>query len=308
MRIARALWRQTRLALPFVVVVLILWSMSAAAADTARLFGQGRLFEVSRADGPPSFVFGTMHSSDKAILKLPPPVTRALEGARALLLEVVDGPELQASLAREMTLTDGRTLAEIVGPRVFRDVEAAAKHYGLSAAGLNGLRPWAVMFLFSVPKAEMLREIAGETELDGTLQDNAVRRGIAVVGLDRAEDVTSFLSSLSDADQTAMLETTLRHNLNIDALFETIKTAYLAGDLDALHRLSRELSIGEDARLNQMFERELIEARNARMIVAMLPYVESGGAFIAVGALHLSGEKGILGLLQDAGYRIKRVL
>jgi uncharacterized protein YbaP (TraB family) len=266
------------------------------------------LFEVSRADVPPSFVFGTMHSSDKAILKLPPPVALALKSSQALLLEVVDGPELQASLARDMRLTDGRTLAEIVGPRVFRDIQAAAKRYGLSGDGLNTLRPWAVMFLFSVPKAEMLREAAGQTELDGALQDYAEKRGIAVVGLERAEDVTSFLSGLSDADQIAMLEITLRHNPNIETLFEIIKTAYLAGDLDALHRLSRELSTGADSRLNRLFERELIEARNARMIAAMRPYVEAGGAFIAVGALHLSGESGILGLLQRAGYRIKRVL
>ena len=36
-------------------------------------------------------------------------------------------------------------------------------------------------------------------------------------------------------------------------------------------------------------------------------HLDAGGAFIAVGALHLSGENGLLHLLEKKGYTVKRV-
>ena len=34
------------------------------------------------------------------------------------------------------------------------------------------------------------------------------------------------------------------------------------------------------------------------------PALDSGNAFIAVGALHLPGDEGVVALLQDAGYTL----
>ena len=51
----------------------------------------------------------------------------------------------------------------------------------------------------------------------------------------------------------------------------------------------------------------LLDERNARMVERMAPRLTEGDAFIAVGALHLPGERGILNLLAERGYRIFRV-
>ena len=39
----------------------------------------------------------------------------------------------------------------------------------------------------------------------------------------------------------------------------------------------------------------------------MTPLLEAGHAFITVGALHLPGERGILHLLEQRGYRVEAV-
>jgi uncharacterized protein YbaP (TraB family) len=50
----------------------------------------------------------------------------------------------------------------------------------------------------------------------------------------------------------------------------------------------------------------MIGARNHRMVERMTKSFD-GGAFVAIGALHLPGEDGVLALLEQRGYAIKRV-
>jgi len=301
--VVRGFGRWAVLALALVLIL----STGANAADAPRVHGQGRLFEILRAGVAPSHVFGTMHSSHPSVLKLSPAVTKALKASRALLVEVVQNEALDSTLAREMVLNDGRTLPDVIGSELMAQVTEAAKDYGLPPENLKILRPWAIMFMFSVPKSEMERELSGQRELDEALQNYATKQGKLVLGLEQAEELTRFLSGLPDADQAAMLRMTLLHHADIEQVFNDIREAYLKGNLDRLHAMSQELAAGEDTRLNDLFERELIDARNARMAERMMPEIRQGGAFVAVGALHLSGERGILRLLEDAGFRVRRV-
>jgi len=53
--------------------------------------------------------------------------------------------------------------------------------------------------------------------------------------------------------------------------------------------------------LKAVFDRRLLFDRNARMVARMQPQLKSGQAFVAVGALHLYGEQGLLSLLTARG-------
>jgi uncharacterized protein YbaP (TraB family) len=55
------------------------------------------------------------------------------------------------------------------------------------------------------------------------------------------------------------------------------------------------------------FEHRLIDQRNVRMVDRMASRVDRGGVFIAIGAGHLGGERGVLALLERRGYAVKRV-
>jgi uncharacterized protein YbaP (TraB family) len=59
--------------------------------------------------------------------------------------------------------------------------------------------------------------------------------------------------------------------------------------------------------LKDLFNQRLLYERNTRMAERMRPQLEAGSAFVAVGALHLYGEKGLLSLLERDGYRVSRV-
>jgi uncharacterized protein len=81
-------------------------------------------------------------------------------------------------------------------------------------------------------------------------------------------------------------------------------TAYVARDLAALSGLNDKYSMQGDAGLTHKINSALIDQRNQRMVQRMDSYLREGGAFVAVGALHMPGEQGLLSLLRKRGYRV----
>ena len=79
--------------------------------------------------------------------------------------------------------------------------------------------------------------------------------------------------------------------------------AYLARDLAGLAEMGNK-PLASDDHLYQTVTDRLLSQRNARMADRMAPILKEGGAFIAVGAAHLPGDRGLLNLIEKAGYRV----
>jgi uncharacterized protein len=52
---------------------------------------------------------------------------------------------------------------------------------------------------------------------------------------------------------------------------------------------------------------ELLDQRNHRMVTRLHTLLQQGKLFIAIGALHLPGENGVLHLLEQQGYKVTPV-
>ena len=72
-----------------------------------------------------------------------------------------------------------------------------------------------------------------------------------------------------------------------------------------------EVNTPEDVqRVNELFldvQAGLIEERNAFWLNTLASELSQTPTLVAVGAMHLPGEKGILALLQDQGYSVSRL-
>ena len=82
--------------------------------------------------------------------------------------------------------------------------------------------------------------------------------------------------------------------------------AYLSGDLKKLVAIANSQQPG-DKRLAKLINTKLIYERNQRMFNRMLNHLQAGNTFVAVGALHLPGEMGLLNKLRMAGYTVTRI-
>jgi uncharacterized protein YbaP (TraB family) len=279
----------------------------AAVAGGEMPYGQGVLWKLEQGGVAPSYLFGTIHITDERVLRLPDEVAQAFDGARSATFEVIMTDELRMRLAKAMIASPDRTLDRVLDPALYRDAMAAGARYGFPPEQLKFFKPWALAMFLSVPKAEFARSAMGTLPLDQALQDRAQAQGKPVHQLETGAEQIALFNELTEVDQLAMLESAIQDNARIETLFEDMTARYLARDVGGIHSDMIQQSKSMDAQLVKMFLLRFNEERNRTMVERMAPRLHEGGAFVAIGALHLPGETGLLSLLAAQGYEISRV-
>jgi uncharacterized protein YbaP (TraB family) len=163
------------------------------------------------------------------------------------------------------------------------------------------------MSVFSMTPTEFKRNNAGILPLDQALEAAANKRGMAVHGLETVEEQIAVFAGIPEPQQIELLDLVLRDHPEIEQWYARIKRAYLARDVADIYSLMTEQTEGAPPGLAESFEERLILQRNERMAQRMGPLLDQGRAFVAVGALHLPGERGILSLLEGEGHRVTRI-
>ena len=143
--------------------------------------------------------------------------------------------------------------------------------------------------------------------MDMDLYQRAVAAGKPVFGLESAEEQLAVFDRMPMKNQLAMLHSALAPVDPIPAMQARMIETYLSGDLHAIAALADEMAREDASGLNRRFLQRLNDDRNDRMLTRMIPHIDRGGAFIAVGALHLTGERGLLRQLRGRGYRLSPV-
>jgi uncharacterized protein YbaP (TraB family) len=276
-------------------LLLSLLAAVAARAETEK----GLLWRIETREGAVSHLFGTIHSEDPRVLALPEPVSRRFDSARTLVLEMDLGAEDAVAMGQAMMLPAGEALRELLGPELYRQGVAAMAARGFPEAVVNRLQPWALILTLSMPQPET------GLFLDYLLYLKAAELGKAVVGLERMDEQLAVFNSLSVNEQVSLLRDTLRDHDDFPRLFEQLLTTYLERDLQKLLALSEQQNLrGSDSALQQRFMSSLVDERNRRMASRLLPLLEKGGVFAAVGALHLPGETGLVAQLRRQGLEL----
>jgi uncharacterized protein len=277
--------------------VALLAFLAAAPALAAEAYERGLLWRVEGKGAPPSHVFGTVHLADPRVTRLPPAVARELDRASSVSLEMTLDNSNIMTLANRMLYTDGRDLQSVAGAELFGKAAAITAELGLPEPLLRMFKPWAVALVLSAPPQDPANV------LDFVLARRAQEKGKPVHELEGMEEQIAALEGFPESEQVALLRHAVENRSRMADWIGRIVEAYLARDLAAMQRISEESS-GGDQRANEVFADRLLYQRNERMVERMEPRLAEGGAFIAVGAMHLYGSRGVPALLERRGYRV----
>jgi hypothetical protein len=285
-------------------VYWLLWLVfsTALAADDVAL-QKSLLWQIDQVGLTSSYLFATLHSEDPRILQLPLIVQTRFEHAKSAAIEVVmDIPSVQ-QFSNAMFFSGTPHLDQLLNKEIYSKIVEALRQYGLSEKLARSMKPWAVMTTLS-----QLPSKTGQY-LEMRLYQRAMELQIPLYGLEKVAEQLQIFEELPLAEQVVLLTDTVTHLEERPKVYDKLRDLYLERDLIALRATSESYMLAQSSNhsLTKAFFKRLVEDRNLKMVNQMLPRLQKGNAFIAIGALHFPGEQGILKLLEARGYRVVAV-
>ncbi len=263
-------------------------------------YRSGIAFTLQKCGGLPSVIIGTMHSDNPALMQLHEKSLPVLKAARNAVFEIrFDNEAIEKTLATMFySRASGKTLKSEAGADLHkRFMQLVDKPDPMN----EYLKPWSAAIMLQYPK-----QVADGVELDLKLQKLAQANGANIAGLEKVEEQLGIFDGMSKEDQIQALQDVLdNYDKNIK-MQNKMQSAYMAKDLRGLQRLIPEsLALSADKEAAKQLMKLLIDDRNVRMAERSVKYLDEGNAYIAIGALHLPGNIGVLKLLEDKGYRVE---
>jgi uncharacterized protein len=290
-----------------------LYQRIMAQADTTEN-ANALLWKIERDGRPASYLFGTVHLTDDRVTRLSPAVQLALGESKTIALEVSDLSEkattsVIAKAAPLVMFTDGQRLDKLLSSSEYETVKAIITRSGMPADLAALFKPWIVTMILSVSDCERAKVQEGARVLDMKIAEIGTQRGLKVVGLETIPDQLQALAAVPQSEQLKMLRTSLKFADRTNDMMETLVQLYLNRKIAAAMpfqiALARQVGIGDDAFAG--FQQKLLIDRNVKMEKSAEPLLQDGGVFIAVGALHLVGDQGLVALLRGAGYTVTAI-
>ena len=274
------------------------FSESHAVSEDVK-HSKGLLWKISKDNHASSYLYGTIHVSDVEITTLADPVQKALHSSDQFVMEALPDAEQMMLLTNMMFFNDGQKLSEFIDVPIYNKTKEILAAYQLGPDAVSVMKPWAAFLMMNYPPDQ------GEP-LDLILLSLAQQNGADVAGLESMKEQGEIFNDLTMDEQIKLLTDTVCHYDIVEEDFDIMKSFYLKRDLGGLYNYAQRYAMADEPVYKKLMQR-LINDRNNTMVERMQPMLQKGKSFIAIGAMHLTGEEGVLALLEKKGYRVKAI-
>jgi len=283
------------------LIIVFIFGTSISFGQTTE---QSLFWEISgNGLSKKSYLYGTMHVQDSRVFQFQDGVLNALDNADFCLFELnldsVNSIEVIASLI----MINGTTLESLVKKKEYVLIKKYfTDSLQLDISLFNRIQPFYTASMIGSKEFKQEEIMA----LDAYFFDRAKSKSISCVGLEKLSEQIATFSSIPYTVQINYLMDIINSKYNgkpIENELDKMVDLYIKGDIEGL--LAFTLNNFTDEEFKNLFEREFIKKRNETMTKRLVPYLQKGSSFIAVGAAHLGGSYGIIQLLKDKGYTVK---
>lgn len=292
-------WMNHRVLCLFIVALVLWCAASTGAEDAAERSFLWRVTEGERT----VHLLGSIHFMKGDAYPLGQVIEDAYTGSGLLVFETdMDGLDRAAiQLMTAGVLETGRTLEDVVGPDLYRQVTERFEAMGMNAAGFDGMKPW--MVALSLTSFELMRAgYLGSQGIDAHFSERAAADGKPCRGLETPEFQVSLFADLSESEGKEFLAYTLADLETVIPLVDEVVAAWRAGDVAGLEGL---LADGFEEH-PELFAK-MVTQRNLRWLPEVEALLDGDvDTMVVVGSLHLVGEQGLAELLRAKGYEVEQ--
>ncbi len=259
---------------------------------------KGLLFEISGNNlQQPSYIFGTMHLLCKGDFEMSQEMISKIKSSEILAMEMdLDDPTMGFKMLGKMKMRGDTSLSDLMPATRYDSLRSYLKDsLNLPPMMFQKTKPFLIYSLI-LTKLLPCETLMLENEI------MKIGKGTKVVGLETLDFQMGLMDKMSYQMQADyLLETLTDKNKSIQE-FQAMAESYKKRDLELLLE-----SIEAEKGMMADFENEMLFKRNTAWIPEIKKLVSDKTTFIAVGAGHLGGPKGVLQLLKNEGFTIKTI-
>ncbi len=246
----------------------------------------------------PSYLFGTFHLLCKDDIKFSEQLKNSLRTADEVYMEMdMDDPSTMLSGLLYMNMKDGKKLKDLYTADEYKKVESYfSDSLGMPMMMFQSIKPYFLVAML-YPKMMNCNTTSGvEEELMKLSKENKKE----IKGLETMQFQASVFDSIPYEWQAKELLKNIDSFSIYKKEFDTMILEYKDQQLSAMEKLLAKSEFGSDK-----YEDILLTKRNINWVDQLKSIMQKESVFVAVGAGHLVGEKGLISLLRKEGYTIE---
>lgn len=255
------------------------------------------------------WLFGTIHAGKPDWYPLPTAIATAFDDSTALVVEadVTDKKKMEES-AGAMAYAPPDTLSNHVPQEDYGRLLRLLPRYGIPEADVTHMKPFTAASLLVFAEWTRLGYLP-QLGVDEYFLEGAKLARKPVFELEGVAEQARLMDSVTEAQGRTILEGTLdaiEQGLAEQQIEDTVR-AWRIGDenlmLEAVRRYDEKVKGATD------YEEKFVWSRHGPMLDKIANWLDhsNGPRFVAVGALHLVGPRGLVEQLRARGYTVKRI-
>lgn len=296
------------------IIVTLLGVAVILLAGCSQGKDNGLLYKISgNGLDKPSYIFGTHHFADTELLESIKGFDEALHAADAVVGELLmtDMAGMQEELMQHMAMPEGYSYSTLLNDedRELLD-KALTEYFGIGLVAFGGIHPAGLSTMLSGAMYAQIMEkndMQGHVSIDQYVQEDAIGHSKNVYGLETVMDQVNALFYSEPIEAKAKsLVSMIKHEGFMESSLLKLNEYYREGKLGKLYDLSFNNPDDPDP-ISEEYAYALNKERNDRWVGKLPAMMAAESCFIAVGALHLPGEEGVLNQLRALGYTVEAV-
>lgn len=270
----------------------------------------------------PSYIVGTYHLAPASFVESIPGANRILVSVDQVCGEVdmneINSTENMQKMMEAMMLPEGQSLSDILTSEEMDKLNAyLRKILGVDLTNPMIAEQMGKMTPVSLSTTLELMTYMKETPgfnpaalIDDYFQKEAIKKGKPIIGLETVDFQIQILYKSSTLDrQKEDLFCSIDKEEEYSKLMKEMREAYFAQNIEELQAVMEQaydIPCGDIEETEKEMELVLY-GRNEDWIKKMPAIMSEKSTLFVVGAGHLPGDRGVLKLLKDNGYKVKAV-
>ena len=254
-----------------------------------------------------SYLFGTNTMIPPGFADSIPDIYIAFNKCSTVVSEItMNSIDNQKKIYNAAILPHGIKLDQIITGENYKIVDTEIK--SVLKIGLKELSVMQPQLILNMYKTELNKNIfryKSEYHIDSFFQLIGSEKGKNIIGLETIDKQISLLFDTTNIKRKAdLLVESIVNKENLIADLKQINSLYKAGNLQGLYNLAKRQGRITDMTMEEFSQS--VDNRNHAWLIQIPELMKYSSCFIAVDAIHLPGENGLIKLLEKEGYKVTK--